>query len=254
MTLAGLRSRCVTCFRCAAASASASATAISKNCARETPPCGITWSSVRPWNQFHGHEPDAVGLLGRRNRDDVRVIEGGNGACLAFEARQTVGVEREGIGKNLQRNITIQFRVARAVDLPHAPSADALMHLVSCRVAGRSATEARGLRRPAAPLTAKRRILRENPSPTPAAASSNSTSRRSDGVAGARVVRETPRVRLSPRDQRGVIELLDSLPALRRHVITPPPARQDEDRPTRSVKSAGSMNVESILSTSETSS
>ena len=48
MTLAGLRSRCVRCLRCAAASASARAIAMSKNCASDTPPRGIIWSSVRP--------------------------------------------------------------------------------------------------------------------------------------------------------------------------------------------------------------
>ena len=50
-------------------------------------------------------------------------LSGGDGPGFPSEARQTIDVEREGIGKNLQRNITIQFRVARAIDLTHATSA-----------------------------------------------------------------------------------------------------------------------------------
>jgi hypothetical protein len=43
----------------------------------------------------------------------------GDSARFPSEARQTVCVEREGRRKNLQRDITIQFRVARAEDLAH---------------------------------------------------------------------------------------------------------------------------------------
>ena len=58
-------------------------------------------------------------FLDGEDGDDVRVVERGDGPGFPSEARQTVGVSREGIGKNLQRDITIQFRVARAVDLAH---------------------------------------------------------------------------------------------------------------------------------------
>ncbi len=63
-------------------------------------------------------------FLDGEDGDDVRVVERSDGLGLPSEARQTVGVSREGIGKNLQRYITIQFRVARAVDLTHATSAE----------------------------------------------------------------------------------------------------------------------------------
>ncbi len=45
------------------------------------------------------------------------MVERGDGLGFPSEARQTVRVPREGLGKNLQGNFTIQFRVGRAVDL-----------------------------------------------------------------------------------------------------------------------------------------
>ena len=54
----------------------------------------------------------------------MRVVERGDSLGFASETRETIDVSREGIGKNLQRHITIQFRVERAVDLAHATSAE----------------------------------------------------------------------------------------------------------------------------------
>ena len=73
-------------------------------------------------------------LLDGEDGDDVRVVERGDGPGFPSEARQTVGVSREGIGKNLQRNIAIQFRVAGAVDLTHATSAEQGQNLVGAEL------------------------------------------------------------------------------------------------------------------------
>ena len=62
-----------------------------------------------------------------------------------LEARQTVGVSRESVGKNLQRNITIQFRVACAVDLAHPAGAEHRDDFI--RAEARSGGEGHGLRR-----------------------------------------------------------------------------------------------------------
>ena len=77
-----------------------------------------------PLDELHRHEGNIIVFLDGEDGDDVRVVERGDGLGFPSEARQTVGVSREGIGKNLQRHITIQFRVARAVDLAHATSAE----------------------------------------------------------------------------------------------------------------------------------
>ena len=79
---------------------------------------------MRPLDELHRHEADIIVFLDGEDGDDVRVVERGDGLGFPSEARQPVGVSREGIGKNLQRHITIQFRVARAVDLTHATSAE----------------------------------------------------------------------------------------------------------------------------------
>jgi hypothetical protein len=43
---------------------------------------------------------------------------------FAFEARHATGVGRERRRQDLQGDITIQLRVARAIDLTHAPGAE----------------------------------------------------------------------------------------------------------------------------------
>ena len=45
------------------------------------------------------------------------MIEGGQRLCFALEAREAFGVVREEVRKNLDRDVAIQFGVARAVDL-----------------------------------------------------------------------------------------------------------------------------------------
>ena len=77
-----------------------------------------------PLDELHRHERNSIVFLDGEDGDDVRVVQRSDGLGLPSEARQPVGVSREGIGKNLQRYITIQFRVARAVDLTHATSAE----------------------------------------------------------------------------------------------------------------------------------
>jgi hypothetical protein len=55
---------------------------------------------------------------------DVGMIEGRECSCFALEAREPFGVAREGRRQNLQRNVTVQPRVAGAIHLAHAASAD----------------------------------------------------------------------------------------------------------------------------------
>ena len=41
-----------------------------------------------PLDQLHRHERNAVGLLGREDRDDVRMVESGHGVRFAREPRE----------------------------------------------------------------------------------------------------------------------------------------------------------------------
>jgi phage replication-related protein YjqB (UPF0714/DUF867 family) len=76
----------VSCFRCAAESASASAIANLEELRQRDAAVRDQFVERAPLDQFHRHEAEAISLLGREDRDDVRVVEGGNGARLAVEA------------------------------------------------------------------------------------------------------------------------------------------------------------------------
>jgi hypothetical protein len=58
------------------------------------------------------------------DRRDVRVIQRREGLGFTLEAREAVGVVRERLGQNLDRDVAIQLRVAGAEDLAHAAFAD----------------------------------------------------------------------------------------------------------------------------------
>ena len=64
------------------------------------------------------------------DREDVRVRERGDGLGLALEARERVGVRGQLRGKDLDRDVAVELRVARAVDLAHAPGAERREDLV----------------------------------------------------------------------------------------------------------------------------
>jgi len=74
------------------------------------------------FDQFHEEEVPAAGLLHPVERGDMRVVERGEDFGFAFQSRDAIGIEGELFRKNLQRDFTSQFRVARAIDLAHATS------------------------------------------------------------------------------------------------------------------------------------
>ena len=55
------------------------------------------------------------------DREDVRVREGRDGFGLALEPRERIRVRRQVPGKDFDRHLAIELRVARAVDLAHSP-------------------------------------------------------------------------------------------------------------------------------------
>ena len=67
------------------------------------------------------------------DRDDVRVRELGDGARLAAEALERLGVLRELLVEDLQRDRPLEQPVVRAVDGRHAAGADQLLQLVAPR-------------------------------------------------------------------------------------------------------------------------
>jgi hypothetical protein len=75
-------------------------------------------------DQLHDERPDTVGVVEPVDAGDVRMIQRGEGLRFTLEAREPVRVLRERLGQNLDGDVAIQLRVARAVDLAHPAFAD----------------------------------------------------------------------------------------------------------------------------------
>ena len=124
MTLAGFRSRWTMPFSCAAASASASSPAISMT--RVDREAALRDEQVErlSFDELHREEVDALGLFDRVERDDVRMVQRGDGAGFALEAREAIGIARRLGGQHLERDVAAELRVGRAVDLTHGARAN----------------------------------------------------------------------------------------------------------------------------------
>ena len=59
------------------------------------------------------------------------VVEAGEDVRFPLEPGQAVGISREGVGQDLQRDMTAQLRVSGLPDLPHAALADEGLDLVA---------------------------------------------------------------------------------------------------------------------------
>ena len=53
----------------------------------------------------------------------MRMIERGEDVCFALEARHALGIQREGIGQDLDRDVATQSGVSGAIHLAHAAGA-----------------------------------------------------------------------------------------------------------------------------------
>ena len=73
------------------------------------------------------------------------MVEGGEGVCFAGEPRQAIRIAGEGVGQNLQRNVAIEFRVARPIHLSHTARSEGGEDLVRADVGAGNQTQARGL-------------------------------------------------------------------------------------------------------------
>jgi hypothetical protein len=52
------------------------------------------------------------------------MVQRGENLSFAFEAGEPVRIEGEHLWQNLERDVAIEFGVARAIDLSHAPRTD----------------------------------------------------------------------------------------------------------------------------------
>src|SRR4029077_14184571 len=67
----------------------------------------------------------------RENREDVRMGQRGDGLGFALEPRERGGVFGKTRRQDLDRNVAIERRLARAIDLAHPAGADGRDYLVA---------------------------------------------------------------------------------------------------------------------------
>ena len=75
-------------------------------------------------DEFHDEGVLAGRFLDRVDRGDVGMIQRGERFGLALESGQALGVGREGLRQDLDRDLTTERRVRRPMHLPHAALAD----------------------------------------------------------------------------------------------------------------------------------
>ena len=75
---------------------------------------------ILPLDQFHRERADVPGLFEAVNVRDVRVVQRGQRLRFARETRHAPRIIRERIGEDLERHVTIELRIVRAIYLPHA--------------------------------------------------------------------------------------------------------------------------------------
>jgi hypothetical protein len=78
----------------------------------------------RAVNEFHDQRLRIAIVLEAVQRRDIRMIQRGQQARLALESLNRLGVGSAGLRQNLERDLTFEFRIARAIDLAHATHAD----------------------------------------------------------------------------------------------------------------------------------
>ena len=87
---------------------------------RERDPLG----ERRPFDQLQNQRGRAARLFDAVNRRDVRMAQRREDFRLALKARGALGIARHRLRQHLDRDVALQPRVARAIDLAHASGAE----------------------------------------------------------------------------------------------------------------------------------
>ena len=78
---------------------------------------------VTPFDQLHHQCMRGAGVFEPVNRGDVRMIQRREHLRFAPKPREPIGVDAEGLGKDLQRDVAPELRVPRAIHLAHPAGA-----------------------------------------------------------------------------------------------------------------------------------
>ena len=99
----------------------------------------MTAGEIVALDQFHHERVDVRGLIlfdDAVDLRDVRVVERGQRLRFAREARDAIRIVREHVGQDLDRDVAVQLRIARAIHLAHSAFAqlgDDLVRAEVCR-------------------------------------------------------------------------------------------------------------------------
>ena len=77
----------------------------------------------RTFDQFEDERHPAIPFFQPVDRADIRMIERRQRLRFPLEARQSIRIRCEQFRQNLQRNITLQLRVERAINFAHSTRA-----------------------------------------------------------------------------------------------------------------------------------
>ena len=135
-------SRCTMPFACAAASPDASCLAMSTALEGGSAPVGERLTQRRALEQLG----DDVGLIvvgaDVVDGEDVGVVQGRGRAGFLLEAAQAIGIAGPERRQHLDRDIAVEPRVARPVDVAHASGAEGREDLVRTEAASGHNTHA----------------------------------------------------------------------------------------------------------------
>src|SRR6516225_9430358 len=91
-----------------------------------------------PVDKLHHERTDAVRLLETVDLGNVRLIHGSQRLRLALEPRNPLGIGRERLRQDLDRDVPIELPIAGAIHFPHPTAADKRDDLIAAVRAPRS--------------------------------------------------------------------------------------------------------------------
>ena len=115
---------------CAASNASAICFAIGSASSIAIAPRAMRCDKILALDEFHHQRTDTAGFFEPVDVRDIRMVQGRERLGFAGESREPVRVTGEQIREDLERDIAVELRVARAVDLAHAAGANGGDHFI----------------------------------------------------------------------------------------------------------------------------
>ena len=88
-------------------------------------------------DELHHQERGAIRLFQSIQSRNARVIQCGQELRFSLEPREAFGILHEALGQNLDRDLSAELRIARAVDFSHAAGAKRGDDLVNAQAGSR---------------------------------------------------------------------------------------------------------------------